>query len=258
MYSGQLIIKPISAKLTYDTEWFGSMDCYVKIVVGGNVYKTKPAHDQGKNPNWQETFTAMINGEQTMHVSIYDHDNGSADDYVGECQVPLQQVYMNKTVNNRYPLMRKGKGSGEIMIILEFYPNGGQGGMGMGGGMPMGQQMGGYGQMGGMPMGGQMGAMPMGGQMGGFGQPMGGQMGGYGQPMGGQMGGYGQPMGVMPMGGQMGGQMGYQQGGMGMGGFPPQGGMGMGGFPPQGGMGMGGQTGGYQPQGGMGGGYGGY
>ena len=246
MQTGQLVIKPVSGKLTYDTEWFGKMDCYAKITVGGNVYKTRPAHDQGKNPTWQETFTAMVNGESTMHIAVYDKDDFSKDDYVGECQVPLQQVYINRTVNNWYPLMRKGKSSGQIMIIMEFYPNGGQMG-GQMGGMPIGQQMGGYGQMGGMPIGQQMGGYgQMGGLMGGYGQ-MGGQMGGGmplpgsygmggGMPMGGQMGGM--PMGGMGMGGQMGGMgMGGQMGGF------PQGGMGYG----QGNMG-----------GGMGGGYGGY
>ena len=63
MYGGNLVIKPTSAQLTYNTEWFGKMDCYVKITIGGNVFKTNAAHDQGKHPNWQETFNCRVNGE---------------------------------------------------------------------------------------------------------------------------------------------------------------------------------------------------
>ena len=154
--SGQLIIKPISAQLTYNTEWFGKMDCYCKITVGGNVFKTNPAHDQGKHPNWQQSFTAMVNGDQVMHVAVYDHDNVTVDDYVGECQVPLQDIYNRRNSSNWYTLMRKGKSSGQIMIILEFYPGGGMGGN-MGGGYG-GNMGGGYGgNMGGGNMGGGYG-----------------------------------------------------------------------------------------------------
>ena len=109
---GQLIVKPISAKLTYDTEWFGSMDCYAKLTVGGTVYKTQSAHDQGKNPNWQATFTYQVNGEPSMHIAVYDKDDGSNDDYVGECVVPLNDVYQRRNVSNWYNLMRQGKSSG--------------------------------------------------------------------------------------------------------------------------------------------------
>ena len=259
MYSGQLIIKPICAKLTYDTETFGSMDCYAKITVGGSTYKTDKAHDQGTNPNWEATFTFRVNGDQLAYVQIYDQDDGSADDFVGECQVELQQVYATRNVNKWFPLTRKGRSSGQIMMNLEFYPDGGQqmggqmgGQMGMGGGYGgqmggYGGQMGGYGgQMGGY--GGQMGGN--GGQMGGYGGQMGGGMpgmGGMGGGFGGQMGGYGNPgMGGNP--GMHPGMGGPGMGGPGMGG-PGMGGPGMGG-PGMGGPGMGGP--------GMGGGFGGY
>lgn len=209
MISGNLVIKPVSANLTYSTEFFGSMDCYAKITVGSNVFKTKPAHDQGKNPNWQENFQARVNGDQSMHVAIYDQDDGSKDDYVGECQVPIGEVYQRRQCSNWYNIVRKGKSIGQIMIVLEFYPDGGAQ-MGMQPGMGMGMQP----QMGmGMGMQPQMG-MGMQPQMG-MGMGMQPQMGMGMQP---QMG---MGMGMQPgMGGMgMGGGMGMNPGMGGMGGM---------------------------------------
>ena len=190
-FSGQLIIKPVSAQLTYDTEWFGSMDCFARITVGSNMFRTQVAHDQGKHPNWQDTFTAYVNGDQSMHVAIFDRDNVTDNDYVGECMVPLMDVYQRGNVSNWYPVQRRGGMAGQIMIMLQFIPQGGMGmgmpGMGMGMGMPgMGANMGmgmpgmGYPMNPGMQMGMGGGMYPMNPGMGPGMNPGMGGMGPYG------------------------------------------------------------------------------
>lgn len=45
--SGQIIIKPLEAKLTRDTEFLGSMDPFCKIRLGGQTEKTKAHNDAG-------------------------------------------------------------------------------------------------------------------------------------------------------------------------------------------------------------------
>jgi C2 domain len=234
MISGQLIIKPVSANLTYDTEFFGKMDPYAKITLGANCFKTSVALDQGKNPNWQDSFTARVKGEQSMMIELWDKDDIGNDEFIAEAQVNIAEVYQRRNVSNWYPVHRKGKSAGSVMILLEFYPDG----AGMAGGMgaPMGMQAG-YGA----PMGMQAGyGAPMGMQAG-YGAQMAPAYGGYGMPVPGQ---------APPMAGGFG--MGYgapQMGGMGYG-APPMGGMGYG-APPMGGPGygappgFGGQMGGY-------------
>ena len=181
---GTLIVKPMAARLTYDTETFGSMDPYAKITIAGITQQTRTANDMGKNPVWQDTFTFNINNDQTMHVALWDKDNGSNDDYICETTINLNEVYQRRMFTNQFPVQRKGNSAGTITIAFEFHDGQQAGGMG-------------YGQPGMMPLPGQGFAQP------GYGQP---QMG-YGQP---QMG-YGQP------------QMGYgQQPPMGYG-QPPQG-----------------------------------
>ena len=60
---GTLIVKPLSANLTYDTETFGRMDPYAKLTIAGNSQRTRTANDMGKTPVWQDTFTFNINGD---------------------------------------------------------------------------------------------------------------------------------------------------------------------------------------------------
>ena len=190
---GQLIIKPTSANMTYDSEWFGDMDLYARITVGSNVFKTSVAHDQGKHPVWQDQFTAMVNGDQTMHICLFDRDNVSNDDYIAEAQINLMNVYQRGMVSEWFPLMRKGRSAGQIMVTLQFFGGGGMG-MGMNPGMGMGMNMN-MGMNPGMGMGMNMGMNPaMGGYppQGGMGMGMGMGMGGY-PPQGGMGPGYGGP-----------------------------------------------------------------
>ena len=134
MNCGTLIVKPLCAKLTIDTEWFGKMDPYAKCTVGGTIQKTHSANDQGKTPSWSDTLSFMTNNEVSMRVEIWDKDVGK-DDFIGQCDVPLADVYAKNRANNLYTLMRKGKSSGQIMISFEFYSHGDDQRYGVSGGM---------------------------------------------------------------------------------------------------------------------------
>ena len=164
MLQGTLVVKPISANLTYDAEIFGKMDCYCKLALGGEIFKTKPANSQGKHPTWDESFTFHIKeGQNTIEIQIIDKHHISSDDYVGTVRVNLMDIFQRKHISENFIVSRKGKDIGHLFLVLEFHPQD--------------QQMGG-------PIGGQMGVpmgVPIGGQMGGqMGGPIGGQMGGQG------------------------------------------------------------------------------
>lgn len=45
--SGTLIVKPISAKLTHDTEFLGKMDPYCKVTLGNQCKRTREHTDAG-------------------------------------------------------------------------------------------------------------------------------------------------------------------------------------------------------------------
>ena len=50
--SGDLKLNIHEARLTRDTETFGTMDPYVKITARMQEFKTKVRDNEGKNPSW--------------------------------------------------------------------------------------------------------------------------------------------------------------------------------------------------------------
>lgn len=146
---GQLVIKPISANLTHDSSVFSKMDCFAKFTIGSNIFTSAPAKNQGKTPTWQDSFNCQTKGEPKMHIEVWDKNTGK-DDFIGEVVVEMKEVYQRPQTNAWYTLMRKGKTSGQIMVLCEFY--------GQGGGMPTQGMPNNYG---GMPQQPGMGYPPM-------------------------------------------------------------------------------------------------
>ncbi len=58
------------AKDLKDQDWFGKQDPYCQISVGGQRFRTRTAIDGGKNPVWNETFSANVINENSVEVVI--------------------------------------------------------------------------------------------------------------------------------------------------------------------------------------------
>ena len=121
---GILTVKPICAKLTYDTETFGSMDAYCKVQVGDQIQKTSVAHNTGKSPSWEDklTFTTSNENDQ-VHISVFDKDTFSSDDYIADAWIPLVDAHMTGDSDEWFSLHHKGKDAGKIMVCIDFVPH---------------------------------------------------------------------------------------------------------------------------------------
>ena len=120
MQSPTLIIRPLAAQLTHDTETFGKMDPVVEIHVGGRTYKTQCHNDGGKNPQWQDVFTHVLNGEQDFTFSVLDIDKVSKSDLIGEGRVNLAETFQRHSTSNWCDITFKGKPAGKVLINLEI------------------------------------------------------------------------------------------------------------------------------------------
>ena len=125
-HPGGLVVKPLSAQFKKDCDTFGKMDPYVKVTVGSNTLQSKPAKDQGKTPSWQDILNFRVAGEQSVFVSCFDHDSMSAHEFLGECTIQLQDIFIRRNMAQWYELKKNGETTGQIMISFEFYPDGGK------------------------------------------------------------------------------------------------------------------------------------
>ncbi len=120
---GKLIIKMLSAQLTYDTEVFGKMDPYATLKIGSQSFKTRTANDMGKTPVWNDIFEVQLRGEDSIQVALFDKDYGTKDDFIAEGAITLGDLMQNRIVDRWFPVQRKGKSAGNIHVGLEFTPS---------------------------------------------------------------------------------------------------------------------------------------
>ena len=115
-----LFIKPQTAQLTHDTETFGKMDAQVVISLGGMTYKSAVAKDQGKTPQFNDTFTHLVQGTETeAHLSVVDIDSMGPSDLIGECKINLNETIQRGTTSNWYEIFFNGTSGGKILIYLQ-------------------------------------------------------------------------------------------------------------------------------------------
>ena len=115
------LVMPKSALLTYDCSTFGSMDPYVIITIGDKVRQTKTAFNMGKKPVWDDVLMFDIKNEQTLHVSLWDQDDFTKDDFICETHINITRILEKIVYQEQYPLYRKGKDVGTISINFSVY-----------------------------------------------------------------------------------------------------------------------------------------
>ncbi len=120
--TGTLVVRPLTAALSNDGELFGKADPYVVVQVGNQKQQTQVHKDGGKNPRWNDSLQFSLNNDQVMVFWIMDRDHMSAGDCIGEGQVNLMDIVQRRSVNQSYPVLRKGKPNGTINLAVDFTP----------------------------------------------------------------------------------------------------------------------------------------
>jgi len=121
-YTGSLIIKPLSGQLTQDTETFGKMYPYVKVVVGTQFQQTPPHKHGGKHPEWDTSLNFKHNSEDIIAFEVWDRD--SSNDFIGEGEIAFATVVnSNNRFNDWVDLKYKGKKAGRILVYVEYTPD---------------------------------------------------------------------------------------------------------------------------------------
>jgi hypothetical protein len=123
--SGNVVIKPLTAKLTRNTEFFGKMDPLVKVIIGAHTQRTAVAKRGHKNPGWETELSLRRSFEDIIHFEVWDKDIIKGD-LVGMGDIAFNQIFvLGNKFNGWIPLKYKGKDSGELLVDILFIPDAG-------------------------------------------------------------------------------------------------------------------------------------
>ncbi|XP_076930684.1 16 kDa phloem protein 2-like [Bidens hawaiensis] len=123
---GKLQVLLVNAKGLQDTDFFTKMDPYVTIICRTQEQKSNVASGQGSSPEWNETFVFSLTGdeEQELVIKIKDSDVGSEDDIVGEAKIPLEPLFLARSIPpTPYNVVINDQFCGEVKVGLEFIPD---------------------------------------------------------------------------------------------------------------------------------------
>lgn len=121
MVARTLLIRPVAARLTHNTHFFlKKMNPFIEVLVGPQRYKTAMNKRGGKRPQWNETFThQLIGNEAEMTVIVWDQHRRRVA-LVGETRINLSEVLAQGKSSNWYELFWKGKPAGRVLLNLEI------------------------------------------------------------------------------------------------------------------------------------------
>lgn len=126
--NGNLIIKPLTANLTRNTDFLSRMDPYVKFILGGQVKQTNVAYEAGKTPGWNDQISFYYNNEDMLTIEVWDKDKLSKDDMVGSASLAMATIQKRGNMFNDWiQLTYKGKDAGRILLDIRFDQSGGMG-----------------------------------------------------------------------------------------------------------------------------------
>jgi len=136
---GVLFVRPVSAQLTHDVDYFSKMDPLIVLTHNGNRQKSNVCYNGGKHPFWQDQFDFNVSTQDMIFAEIFDHNTFESNQPVATAEIQVSQVInMGGSSDTCIPLFWKGKPAGNLKLNVQFTPAGGQ--MGMGGQFGMGYQ----------------------------------------------------------------------------------------------------------------------
>jgi len=123
--AGNLVVRPLTARITRSTSFFGKMDPLVKVIIGSHFQKTPMARKGHKNPGW-ETELSLRRSMNEEHIlfELWDRDIASPDDLIATTYLPFSYLLsIGNKFNGWLRLGYKGKPVGELLVDIVFIPD---------------------------------------------------------------------------------------------------------------------------------------
>lgn len=114
---GNIVIRPIQANFTRDTDLIGKMDPFIIAMMGNQKHRGNVVQDGGKTPFFNDTFVFTRGQEKSVFLEIRDKDDMTANDLIGISEIPLGRIELSggKLVD-WFSVYYKKQPAGQIMV----------------------------------------------------------------------------------------------------------------------------------------------
>jgi Ca2+-dependent lipid-binding protein len=115
--------RPLEAKFVQDKDLIGKMDPYCKFKIGWHSGKSSVAKSQGTHPVWGgEAITIKRkHNEEFVKIKVKDSDTLTLDDRLGDVKLRLDDIAAKGKMTQWFPLEKRGKMTGEILLDIEYH-----------------------------------------------------------------------------------------------------------------------------------------
>ncbi|EAR94653.2 C2 domain protein (macronuclear) [Tetrahymena thermophila SB210] len=115
-----ITLRVVSALLTRDTQWFGSMCCYY-VATCGDKKHTSTLCNSGKTPQWSDKFNIAKKSDQKFNIEIINQNNKTC---VATCVVPHEVLANYQPGVRTLPLSYQGTPAGQLFLEVTYnsYP----------------------------------------------------------------------------------------------------------------------------------------
>ena len=120
---GTLRVHLLGAHLTHDTEIFGKMDPYIKMLSREQEWQSSVQKDAGKNPVWQKEYFDVdvhYHGDE-LRFQVFDEDI-TRDGNVGEGSTKLSALMRADGFDEWFLIQFKGEPAGKVHLRSEWVP----------------------------------------------------------------------------------------------------------------------------------------
>jgi Ca2+-dependent lipid-binding protein len=124
--SGTLIVKPLMAKLARDNEIIGRMDPYIRITVCNNFQDTEICYNGHKTPSWNSKLGFRMGIHDVITFEVWNKNRIRKDSLIGTGATSTNNLLgRHEHINKWIPLSYLNGCAGELLLDLEFFPDGG-------------------------------------------------------------------------------------------------------------------------------------
>ena len=118
----QILLRPIRAELTHDTDLIGKMDPFLQLNFNGKELMTGVCYKGGKTPVWNDSFALPLVGDGALRLSVWEKDSNN-NDFIGDANLNLFSLAQGGP-SQAIEIHHKGKKAG--IVWLQITPIGPQ------------------------------------------------------------------------------------------------------------------------------------